>query len=141
MNTKIISFVDNPDFWEISIKGRQITRCCLDYALTIDLWDLDDSLTVKFENPFKLISANKNYEVNPQNPKSIEPMLQLLFEEVLTLKISKSGKLEMSFVNGSYLWTDPHEEYEAWELNSSKGLKFVCMPGGEVAIWESDKKT
>jgi hypothetical protein len=33
------------------------------------------------------------------------------------------------------------ENAEAWEMHGGKGFRIICMPGGELAIWNEDSMT
>lgn len=33
----------------------------------------------------------------------------------------------------------PNKSYEAWTLSGPRGMLAVCMPGGELAIWDEKK--
>lgn len=51
----------------------------------------------------------------------------------------KSGSLQVAFDNNVRLHIAPDTSYEAWTVSGPHHMLVVCMPGGELAIW--DEKT
>jgi Family of unknown function (DUF6188) len=51
---------------------------------------------------------------------------------------TEAGTLGISFADGATLRCDPDENYEAWEVvGGDPQYLVVCMPGGELAVWDS----
>lgn len=51
----------------------------------------------------------------------------------------ESGGLLVSFADGTHVHVGSDEEYESWALAGPGGMKVVCMPGGELAVWSGDE--
>jgi hypothetical protein len=131
-----INIIKSQNNWGILIGGLEIRRLCLDFSLILELWEQDNVLTIRIESPFTLSGATGNYNVDPQKVESIGPALQLLFKTASTLQILENGTLEMVLTDSSCVRVKSETDFEAWEVNSDKGLKIVCMPGGDIAIWQ-----
>lgn len=48
----------------------------------------------------------------------------------------ETGTLRLSFANGASVIVEPDEAYEAWTMSGPGGMLVVCMPRGELAIWD-----
>ncbi|MGH7425947.1 MAG: DUF6188 family protein, partial [Candidatus Methylomirabilales bacterium] len=55
--------------------------------------------------------------------------------EVVKAEAFKDGHLEISFSDGTHLGVPADEGFEAWEFVGPGGLRTVCLPGGELAVW------
>lgn len=47
----------------------------------------------------------------------------------------KDGHLEISFTEGGHLAVPADEGFEAWEFVGPQGVRALCLPGGELALW------
>ncbi len=45
------------------------------------------------------------------------------------------GVLRLQFEGDNMICVPVDPKYETWELIASDGLKIVCTPSGELAIW------
>jgi hypothetical protein len=51
---------------------------------------------------------------------------------------TQGGTLVVSFADGGKLSCEPDPDYEAWQVvGGAPQYLVVCMPGGELAIWDS----
>ena len=82
-----------------------------------------------------------------ETPPSLAPALRLLWKPVASIKITKTGPLEIFFSDQGKISIQPSDEYEAWHIEGGyglhgdqglTGLRIICMPGGELAIWLPD---
>ncbi|MFW0793283.1 DUF6188 family protein [Gordonia sp. CPCC 205515] len=56
---------------------------------------------------------------------------------VQTAEVSGSGMLLVTMESGNRLSVEPDPDFESWTLTGPGGYRVVCMPGGELATWES----
>jgi Family of unknown function (DUF6188) len=64
------------------------------------------------------------------------PALLALQSRVITNASAEDGTLRAAFDDGSTLAVRPHDEYEAWHIEGPGDSGVVCMPGGELAVWD-----
>lgn len=59
----------------------------------------------------------------------------------LTLRSSTvaDGALRLAFAGGAELIAPPDPHYESWGLTGPAGQRLVCMPGGELAVWDASE--
>ena len=130
-------FIEHRNHWTIPLQGKIVTRCFLDSAFGIELSDRDYDITIRIEGTFRLKVLDKEYKLSPENPTALGPALSLFQKEVYSSSAYKDGKLEVAFLDENCLLVEPDTEYEAWEIVGSSGLKVVCMPGGQLSVWQS----
>lgn len=68
------------------------------------------------------------------------PSYRFVYEsQVERCEVSEGGAIRLSFSGGS-IETPPNPNGEAWEVFDAEGgvdgLRVICMPGGEVAVWD-----
>jgi len=51
----------------------------------------------------------------------------------------KDGKLRVLFDNGLELTAAPNAHWESWQIAGDDGLLIVCLPGGGLSFWPSEK--
>jgi len=118
------------------LAGKKISRLSFDFAVVIELFDKSLNATIRIEQEMSFLEAGKSVVVNPGNAESAAPLLRLFGAEVKTAEAKQDGTLVVEFHQDRSLVVSPHPKYEAWELFANNGIKVVCMPGGELAIWE-----
>ena len=135
--TPAIPIAEHPDHWEIHLDGRGVTQCRVDHAFAINLWWLEEDVTIRIEQPFTLESAGRTYEFDAETrPTNLGPALGVLHKGVDRVLAWKDGRLEVFFTNGDVLTAGPHARFEAWEIDGSMGFKFVALESGEgLAVW------
>lgn len=128
---------ENKDQWEIDTSDASVIRCIVDHAFSIQIASDSCSLTLQIENEFGISHGAQVYHCEPENVDSLVPALYLRDKAVKKITAMKSGALNVEFEN-DYLQVKPGESFEAWQLYSDDGLRIICMPGGELAIWLPD---
>ena len=94
-------------------------------ALYVDVGD-----SVFFE------ADDRAHQIDPIDPTSVGPVLGVVGKQVERAD-TDGGALSLAFADGSRIQCKPHEDYEAWQVvGGSPQHLVVCMPGGEVAVWE-----
>ena len=79
------------------------------------------------------------HELQTTSPDEFGPLLSLLRGEVRHASVDAHGTLEITLSTGA-IEIQPHAEFEAWDL-MTPGFKVVCMPGGDLAIWDGPQPT
>lgn len=114
---------------------RCVTQVRLDYSVTLVFWSRELSVELRVEGPFAFLSGEEQtFRVEPENVKTVSPVLEL-FNRVVSEAAVQDGTLRIDFEGNVTISVPPLSKYEAWTLGASNGLKIVCMPGGELAIW------
>ncbi len=132
--------IENEDNWTLPINGREVTRCLIDYAFSIEVWSPDDLVSIRIEGPFllKMQSAERKLSVEKE-PMALGSALSVLHKTVESAIAYKDGTLSLKFSNDIRIDVPPDHKYEAWGISSSDGVLLVCMPGGELAVWSGKK--
>ncbi|MEU6535121.1 DUF6188 family protein [Streptomyces sp. NPDC047000] len=121
----------------LNLRGQAVTRVCFDAALTV-LTSGDYELRVETEAILQ-VSAEDHVYFDPESPAVVASHLVGLVRDVITVAEAGSvGDLVIEFESGMKLTVLPDEEYEAWGIVGLKGKRVVCMPGGEIAVWNGE---
>ena len=122
--------------WVIPIAGGRIERCIVDYGISYEVETSDGTATLRIEGEFHLESHNEQYSLSPETPLCLGPALALLHSSIQTASAQSDGKLVLRLEDGRSLSINADEEYEAWQLKGPNKLMLVCMPGGNIAVWQ-----
>jgi hypothetical protein len=77
------------------------------------------------------------HDITPEDPSTVGPVLASVGQLLATVSTS-GGTLEFRFSIGGYLRCESAEEYEAWQVvGGSPQHLVVCLPGGELAVWDN----
>ena len=120
---------------EYSLEGQEISRICLDYAVTVGTVD---GTELRIESVFRLTSADgsRSVEIDPNNLSDTgESVVQLLHQQVVLATMAESGALALRCARGERIECEPDEQFEAWTLVTAAGERMVCLPGGGIAHW------
>jgi hypothetical protein len=134
------SFRDAKNGWLISLEGREVTACTVDYAFSLCFWALDEPTAyLRIEQPFAFVEPDGTcYLLVPERKRrELAPALDCFGKTVARLFIDRrSGSLDLAFEDGTRVTVESHPEFEAWDLTGPGSLKLVCTPGGgEPAMW------
>jgi hypothetical protein len=81
-------------------------------------------------------AAGIAHQIRPEDPSTVGPVLTSVGQPLDDVSTS-GGTLEFRFSIGGYLRCESHEEYEAWQVvGGSPQHLVVCLPGGELAVWD-----
>lgn len=69
-------------------------------------------------------------------PGGLGIVLALLRESLVGLAVDPGGALRMRFANGWAFVIDALALYEAWEVWSPSGMRYISLPGGGVDAFE-----
>ncbi|MEZ0095741.1 DUF6188 family protein [Streptacidiphilus sp. EB129] len=120
---------------DLKVEGCTLTRISFDYALT---------LLVDPDTQFRL-QANVKLSDTDGTSVTFHPggadvpadrLVRLLHKDIAKAWSSDDGVLTIQFACGAKLMATPDPDYEAWEIVADDGLRVICMPGGELAIWD-----
>lgn len=119
--------------------GRQMTQCCVDYAVTFRFSEAEGSFDLRISEPFVLRRASGEHLLRPEDdPTGMGPALSLLHQTVTEAVAFKAGRLELTFSDGSVVKVPVRQDYEPWELVGPGGVRVVSLPGGDLAVWRAE---
>jgi hypothetical protein len=128
--------VERGDYWIVPLQGKTVTRCLVDHAFGLELWECEGTTTIRLEGDFVLQELGGAYQLSPAHPTALGPALSTIGKTIAAAKVYKDGCLEVHFADGSILSAKPDAAYEAWEIAGAGGLHVVCTPGGSLSIWQ-----
>jgi Family of unknown function (DUF6188) len=133
--------VEKDDAWNIPIVGRRVSRIEVDTTIKVLFFDPDitgdEHVEILIESPFHLEIDKDNYELHRvANPTGLGPIFAVIGKAVDSAVAFKKGGLQIIFENQIKLKIAPLEDYESWSIVGARGLRIVCMPGGELAVWQ-----
>lgn len=81
--------------------------------------------------------AGEQHQVDPEDPITVGPVLTAVGKQIQAID-TEGGALSLLFSDESRVRCEPHNDYEAWQVvGGSTQHLVVCMPGGELAVWET----
>lgn len=124
---------------KLNLTGQSVTSCEFSYTTVIRL---TGGYELSIESDFVLSGSEWQTELSPGvNAASGSEALSALEKRTVTSSVTgDSGALLMTFNDGISLRVDSDEEFESWTLTGPGGLKVVCMPGGELAVWSAGQR-
>jgi hypothetical protein len=123
----------NEHRWRLS--DRVVTQLVLDpSALRLHTWAFDGSAEIRFAAPFQFSPpTGPPIMLDPEQPRTLTPALELLNRTLSTIVVRRSGELEVTFADGTRLRAAAHPRFEAWEITGSgslEDLSYLARPGG-----------
>lgn len=128
--------VEHGDYWVVPLEGKTVTRCLVDHAFGLELWEREGTTTIRIEGGFVFQEPGREYQLSPAQPTALGPALSTIGKTIASAKVCKDGCLEVHFADGGTLSVKPDVAYEAWEIVGPGGLRMVCTPGGSLSIWQ-----
>jgi hypothetical protein len=133
MNSLMQEF-DDRRVWALG--GHEVTRLCLDYGFTIEIWwheeaSPDNSVTIRIGNRFVLHHRGDQIEVNPEQIDTVAPALTVLHQPVESLTVYRDGRLVLRMADGDEIIVDKDAHYESWEMHGTGNLadvEMLCSP-------------
>jgi hypothetical protein len=81
-------------------------------------------------------AQGRRHEVAGEDVSTFGPLLEIVGKEVSRVATA-DGTLILEFTDSSSVQCPPHDRYEAWEVvGGSPQHLVVCMPGGELAVFD-----
>ncbi|MBZ0314909.1 MAG: DUF6188 family protein [Anaerolineae bacterium] len=142
--SKILEPIEHEEYWELPIGGEKVVGLHIVSGFTLLISHPDYSLSIEFMENFLLSQGGQESILSSENPPSLAPGLDLIGKAIDSIRIGKTGSLEIFFSNQAKISVQPSERYEAWGIlggpNASGrlgllGLRIYCMPGGGLAVW------
>jgi hypothetical protein len=123
---------------QIELDGQTIERVSEQPPLIVDTsgkWALTAEAALTFTGAD---GTARRYEGDdPQAVTALAALLQGLAIRAAT--VTEDGLLRIVFVGGAELIAPPDPQYESWDAVGPAGQRIVCMPGGELAIWDAEE--
>ena len=133
------SLIEYDDFWRVPLSGRTVSRFLIDNVLCIEFIDPDrDYIMVMLEQEFHLEVNGTCHVLTPKIPIQFGPVFFLRHSTVKDAFAFKDGTLKLEFANGDKLAIKAHPQYEAWGVAGDRGLRVICLPGGDLAVWQPE---
>jgi hypothetical protein len=76
------------------------------------------------------------HELAPSVQRNLGPAVALFGQLVRSAYASDSGELAIVFADDRVMNVRQDPQYEAWEFSGPRGVRIVCAPGGELAVWQ-----
>lgn len=142
--SKILEPIDHEEYWELPIGGEKVVGLTIVSGFALLISPLDYSLTIELMEDFLLSQGAQESILSSENPPSLAPGLSLIEKAIDSVRIGRTGSLEIFFSNQAKISVQPSERYEAWSIlggpNASgrlglSGLRIYCMPGGRLGVW------
>jgi len=102
--------VEYRDHWLVPLQGKMVTRCLVDSAFGIELWDSDSTTTIRIEGSFIFREHGTDQLLSPEHPTAVGPVQATVGKTVTTVQACKNGRLEVHFVDGNSLSEEPDAE-------------------------------
>jgi len=125
------------DRWLLGWRDRRVEQIRVDYQLTFMFSD-DTELTIETPASISVGSLKapgaRAVGLVPAAGQ-VAAALPLLRTSVLSSVAFKSGALRVVFSAGHHLNVQPDDDYEAWTAVGPGSARWVCQPGGGLAVW------
>jgi hypothetical protein len=111
----------------------------VDWAVTLEMQSPDGAgfvLRIGDIFTFTTVDGVEKLVRPEEDPAGLGPVLACTRTTVEAATAVEDGNLELSFADGSSLRVAPSPAYEAWEFAGPRESRIVCMPGGQLAIWQ-----
>jgi hypothetical protein len=135
----VVDFIETDESFVLRIADQVITRCSIDYALTLVLGSGATAVYVTVEQPFWFRSADGGSEakfVPEREPEAMGPGLSVMHRSVMEIVAHRDGVLEVVLQGGAALRVPPSTEFEAWNIVGPDDMRLVARPGGDLAVWK-----
>lgn len=128
-----VSLQEFADRYVIPMGGEPVGLIQLDFRLTYFISDFQ----LTFETGFTVEDDDQSHWIDPEKKDTLLPGLRLFNRRVASAIAYKNGQLRVLFEDGAAIRSLANEAYEAWQFQGVGGLRIVCMPGGELAVWSN----
>ncbi|QIZ37428.1 DUF6188 family protein [Saccharopolyspora sp. ASAGF58] len=122
---------------DLNLQGQQVTEQSFDYTVS---FGTSGGFELRIEHDYTLRTSHGVLRFSPEPSNADSDDLQSLAEQVISKASTENdGTLIVRFASESELRAHPSRIYEAWTVAGPGGMKVVCMPGGDLAIWKANK--
>jgi len=129
---------ENDIGWVILFDDGHLEMIQIDFRLSLLLAEEKCRAWIHIEQAACLRREGREVILMPDQTLTLTPILGFFNSPVASIKIEKKGHLQVKFHEDCILEIEPHEMYEAWQVECSGtggDSMFVCSPGGEVALF------
>lgn len=116
-------------YWDVSVGGRIVTGLYIDYGFTIDLYQKDDTVSIRLSTEFEFSEQNGIRIIRSGNMEEIAKILKIFNKIVNKLYAYKNGDLWLEFEDESFIKVSSSRDNEAWSVTSDGGIKIFALPG------------
>ena len=78
------------------------------------------------------------YKLSAEDPANLSPLLRVMRNTVQTALAHENGKLELISKTVSSCGCCRFQKLNLGGITGRNSLRVVCMPGGDLAIWQTD---
>ncbi len=128
------------DRWVLELGDAVVTECSVGHEVALQVHGPAGYVTITFGSAFAIHTDGAEVLLDPETdrPRDLAPVLDLLHAPVNRVEALVDGRLVVRLGCDRSVRAHPHARYEAWGVTGPDGLRLVCMPGGEVAVWSPD---
>jgi hypothetical protein len=122
---------------DLGLSGSTLVSQLVEYTVALHL---SDGFFIRIESPFTLDLPDRSISLSPEDSsaESFAPLRDLVGRVVTESTVDDAGALTVAFEGDARLLVEPDSAYEAWTVSGPRGMMVVCMPGGELAIWDAE---
>ncbi len=122
----------------LSLRGQAVTRVSFDYGVS---FLTDAAAELRIETAFDIGGEDAEHRgVDPADAASVTALLvSRVNQEIADASVNDAGRLQLLFGDGVAVRVPPSDDYEAWSFVDADQRRVICLPGGEIATWESDE--
>lgn len=135
---------DLGDHWDLPVVAAagdrigEVDQLRIDFAFTLVIRTV---LEIRIETAFTVDSAGVDVVFDPENTRSLGPLLDLHKVGVIAATLSKAGTLRVEFQDGRLLSVEPDDRYEACAVRlrtpaGGRRFEFYILPGGGLAAFD-----
>jgi hypothetical protein len=116
-----------------------IAQICFGYQVVLKITPaVSTVIQVVFSTPFDLVVGDEGFSVDPESlsPESAAAVVSLLRKGIDDATIADDGELLLNLEGRVRIRSRPSEAFEAWEFTDPGWGKAICLPGGEIGVFE-----
>lgn len=119
----------------LGIGGKRLQSVLIEHSVVMRL---TEGYFVLVASPFTLHREGLSVAFSPEedSDEAFAPIRQLVGQVIVEATADESGALRICVDDGTVLRVPSDDAYEAWNLSGPHGALVVCMPGGELAVWD-----
>ncbi len=123
----------------LQLVGRTVSRCYVDFAFGLLFLDPGGKGDLQIGGRFLVKYRESEWQLSAEeNLEEVGKAVVLFNKTVAGAVALEDGTLEMSFTDGTTLSVPPDPDYEAWTYAGPDHFLVVSLPGGGLAVWDSD---
>lgn len=128
--------VEKDGEWSLHATTAFVARVCVDSRLSLLIDSELGDAEIQCSGEFQIVDLSRHID-NTFTPSDDDLVgIGTLRGDLASLRVSRTGALEIIWVSGLTLLVRPNDRFEAWELATER-LQLICMPGGEIAIFDA----